>query len=487
LPAVQWVVVMPLLEHTLVQPPQLAGSVLVLISQPFERLLVSQSAKPVVQVAPSHEPPEQAAAMFCVEQAWLQAPQFARLVLESVSQPLARLASQSRKLPLQVKVQLPPPQAMPVAWVTVWVQSAPQLPQLLVSVCRFLQVVLLQTVNPPRQLSVQVPLVLQAQLEPFVGTVPQPVQVLLAPCVQLLALRLTSQPSLTLPLQSRCVASQLGWQAPPAVQTVEPPVLVQAVPQAPQLVTLNGVSQPSSAVGAAGVVQLRKPAAQVEVHTLPAQLAVATWLTPAALQARPQPPQLATVLLTSTSQPSLPVLLQSRRVPEQAVQVPLLQVCVSAVQTALGPVHAPQCESSISLLTSQPSVAEPLQSAKFALQEYPQVLAAHVALALARLGQADPQPLQLAGSLVRSLHALDAAHQVWPLGQQWPLEQMFPPQLLLQLPQLAGSVCRFLQVLLLQTLYVAWQVRVQVPLELQAHEEPLAGSAPQPVQVLLAP
>jgi hypothetical protein len=124
------------------------------------------------------------------------------------SQPLAGLPSQSRVPALHTGWHTPPEQLVPLAPVVE--QTVPQPLQLLESVCRFLQVLPPQTVNPPRQVSVQVPLVLQAQAEPLAGTAPQPVQVLLAPWKQLVADNPASQPFTPLPSQSRVVAVHTG-------------------------------------------------------------------------------------------------------------------------------------------------------------------------------------------------------------------------------------------------------------------------------------
>jgi hypothetical protein len=53
--------------------------------------------------------------------------------------------------------------------------------------------------------------------------------------------------------------------------------------------------------------------------------------------------------------------------------------------------------------------------------------------------------------------------------------------------QLLESVCRFLQVLPPQTVKPLRQLSVQVALALQVQEEPLAGTVPQPVQLLPLP
>jgi hypothetical protein len=75
-----------------------------------------------------------------------------------------------------------------------------------------------------------------------------------------------------------------------------------ALPHAPQLagVVLRSVSQPSSAAGAAGWLQLPFPGEQVELHRPAAHVAV---FTPPFAQARWQAPQLPASLLRSVSQP----------------------------------------------------------------------------------------------------------------------------------------------------------------------------------------
>jgi len=62
------------LEHAMLQPPQWLACVFVLISQPFDRLLPSQSAKSASQEAPSQLPPLHASEMLLAEHAMLQPP-----------------------------------------------------------------------------------------------------------------------------------------------------------------------------------------------------------------------------------------------------------------------------------------------------------------------------------------------------------------------------------------------------------------------------
>jgi hypothetical protein len=102
---------MLLLEQVLPQPPQFAGSPLEELSQPLVSLLLSQSAKPALQV-PLHAPPAQVGvAMLLPEHAMPQPPQFAGLSPVEVSQPFeSLLLSQSAKPALQAPLQVPPAQ-----------------------------------------------------------------------------------------------------------------------------------------------------------------------------------------------------------------------------------------------------------------------------------------------------------------------------------------------------------------------------------------
>jgi hypothetical protein len=77
--------------HALPQAPQFLMSMFVLISQPSLRRSLLQSPKPGLQV-PVQVPPVHAAVMFCVEQAILQPPQLAGSAAMPVSQPSLRLS-----------------------------------------------------------------------------------------------------------------------------------------------------------------------------------------------------------------------------------------------------------------------------------------------------------------------------------------------------------------------------------------------------------
>jgi hypothetical protein len=117
-----------------------------------------------------------------------------------------------------------------------------------------------------------------------------------APQLAVEVARLVSQPSSAAGaagcVQLPALPLQVEVHKPPAQLAVATPADEQARAQAPQLAVevARLVSQPSSAAGAAGCVQLPKPPVQVELHTPPVQLVVAAC---SPEQARPQAPQLA--------------------------------------------------------------------------------------------------------------------------------------------------------------------------------------------------
>jgi hypothetical protein len=131
----------------------------------------------------------------------------------------------------------------------------------------------------------------------------------------------------------------------------------QARPQPPQLFTslVLVVSQPSSAAGAAGRVQLLEPALHPDTHNPPLQARVVTEVE---AQARPQPPQLSTLVVSSVSQPFETSPSQSPVVPGQLamLHLPAVQagVPVGVVHTLP---HAPQFCGSVATGVSHPSSA----------------------------------------------------------------------------------------------------------------------------------
>src|SRR6185437_3767806 len=99
------------LGHTLPQEPQLSGSVLMLVSHPFVALLPSQSAYPVEQVPPHTPALQVTVAIWLDEQGRPHPPQLAGLVCTLVSQPSdCLLALQSAKPVAQTPLQTALPQ-----------------------------------------------------------------------------------------------------------------------------------------------------------------------------------------------------------------------------------------------------------------------------------------------------------------------------------------------------------------------------------------
>jgi hypothetical protein len=208
-----------------------------------------------------------------------------------------------------------------------------------------------------------------------------------------------SQPLVLAPAftQSAKLALQVYEQVLALHDAADALVKVHTLPQPPQFAVdeVVSVSQPSSASGTAGRTQLPRPALQVEVHSPPAQASVAT---PVFEQPRPHAPQFAVEVVMLVSQPSVlaPTFTQSPKptlqLYEQLVPLQLAVLALVAVQATPQP---PQL-AMVVVEVSQPLVLAPAftQSAKFALQVYEQVLALQVAAdALVRLHTL-PQPPQ---------------------------------------------------------------------------------------------
>jgi hypothetical protein len=124
-----------------------------------------------------------------------------------------------------------------------------------------------------------------------------------------------------------------------------PPCCVQSFLHEPHCVALFVcVSQPSSPNGAANWTQLSKPATHVEVH-LPLSHDLLATLSPE--QARPQPPQLLTSLETSASQPSSALgaageVQLSKPVAQVGVHRPALQLRAVTFAPEQARLHVPQ-------------------------------------------------------------------------------------------------------------------------------------------------
>ncbi|MFO0627818.1 MAG: hypothetical protein U0325_19575 [Polyangiales bacterium] len=258
-----------------------------------------------------------------------------------------------------------------------------------------------------------------------------------APQFAVVLVMLVSQPLAGSPSQLPKPAVQAATAHAPCVQVAVALARAQAVPQAPQRLTVVSrfTSQPLERVPS----QLPKPRLQVIAQAPAVQVvgaALAVWRThetpqppqfersvwgstqvllqtargavqtsrhePAKqmafdAQVRPQAPQFARLLVRLTSQPSVALLLQSAK---PVLQVPRAQALLAQVAAALAKAHtrpqAPQWRTSVTVFTSQPLAALPSQLPKPMLHAMPQAPAVHEGEALARVGHWVPQAPQFA-------------------------------------------------------------------------------------------
>ncbi len=200
-------------------------------------------------------------------------------------------------------------------------------------------------------------------------------------------------------------------------------------------------------------------------------------------QTVPHAPQLEVLLVRLTSQPSATVPLQS---PKPVLHDATRHAPDAHAGTPLGIEHAvpqpPQFETSAPVLISHPSVAVRLQSVYPALQLKPQVPAAHVAVALARVGHTVVQAPQCVGSVLRFEQLPEQL--VRPEAQvttHAPAEHTCPEEhAVVQVPQWALSTCRSRQVPE-QLVCVEGHTSVQTP---ATHDCPVAHARPQTPQLL---
>jgi hypothetical protein len=197
------------------------------------------------------------------EQPSPQVPQFA-IVFSDASQPFAAMPSQLPNPRLQVNEQVPVLQE-DVALAAL--QDVPQAPQfkrfVLVFVSQPLFLLPSQSLNAPVQTGVQTPVTQLVVPFWFWHGVPQ------LPQLFVFVLVLVSQPLFRLLSQSPKPRLQTGKQAPPE-QLVEPLVLLQAAPQAPQFAVLVArfASHPFTGLPS----QLPKPELQEGVQVPATQL-----------------------------------------------------------------------------------------------------------------------------------------------------------------------------------------------------------------------
>ena len=379
-------VAIPLGEHTTLHPPQLFGLVPISISQPLLGI-ESQLAKPVLQLAMPHVPAVQLAVPFGAAHTAPQAPQWPVFDRVSTSQPFAALPSQSAKPALQVNPHADEPHVV-VALARAG-HTTPQPPQcamlVVVLVSQPFEALLSQLPKPALQVAsvhdpeaqVAVPL-LNEQALPH------------APQCMRLVLVLVSQPLPGFESQSPAPAGHVPTAQLPATQIAPAPVHVR--PQTPQLVTL--VSRWTSQPLPGAMSQLPYPVAHVAtVHAPAEQPAVAF----ASAQTLPHVPQLATFVETLVSQPSVRTLpLQSAKpglqTPLQLLAEHVVLAMLLAEQTMPQP---PQLPTLLVVSTSQPSLRKlPLQLAKPAVHTPLQLPPPHERAAMFAPEQAAPHAPQ---------------------------------------------------------------------------------------------
>jgi hypothetical protein len=210
------------------------------------------------------------------------------------------------------------------------------------------------------------------------------------------------------PIWQLCV-----WQTPPA----QDPPAGQMSPQVPQL--FGSVPSSASQPSASTPLQSAKPLSQVAMWQAADAQSVVPWGT--GPHTFPQPPQLfgsAWVLAQVAPQHvSLPG--HTPPAPQPPTHTPPEQDSPAAQACP----QLPQLAGSVAVSISQPSCTIMSQSAKPGVHApRAQAEATHAAVASGKGPQVTPQPPQLDGSLVSSVHS--GEQQVSPAAQAWPAPHM---------------------------------------------------------------
>ncbi len=378
-------------EQRLPQRPQLPVSARRSTSQPLAGL-PSQSAKPVSQRPTPHTPPVQSTvACGRAAQGRLHAPQFITSVAVRVSQPLLTSPSQS-SVP---EAHTPMPQAparhtaVPLGGVG---HALPQRPQfdtsVVVTVSQPFVGLMSQSAKPAlHEATVHAPAAHPGAPLLTEHALPQ------RPQWPVAVRRSVSQPFDGSPSQSPKFSSQRATAQRPAVQAGVPCSTRQAVPHAPQCVTLVpvSVSQPLPAI----MSQSASGAAQAPTAQAPMTHAA---VPPITMHALPQRPQWPVLVRRSVSHPFSGFMSQSAKPSSQrpTAQRPPAQSGVPWSTRQAAP-QVPQFITSVRVSTSQPFIAARSQSAKPSSQvPTPQVPIAQAAVPWAGAGQAVPQVPQCA-------------------------------------------------------------------------------------------
>jgi hypothetical protein len=375
-------------------------------SQPFDAV-ESQLPKPPLQVNVHCDPLQPMLVAFCTEVLQLlpQPPQFAVEVVVLVSQPFDAVESQLPKPPLQVNVHCDAAQPMPVAFCTEVLQLLPQPPQFAVEVVVLVSQPFAAIVSQLAKLLLQVNVHCDAAQPMPVAFCTDVLQLLLqAPQSALVSVVFVSQPFTGLPSQS---------PNPPLHDGTQPPVVPLKLQLNVPFGFMHEVVQLPQCIGI--VRSTRHPLCGLPAHTACVE-SHCGWQMPPAQPVRvapvswhmtPQPPQSFGSLFLLTSQPSLPRPLQSAKPALQLItQPPVVPLKVhEAVPLMLAQLllHAPQW-AVVLIAVSQPLSTLPSQSACVESHTGLHTLATQLLVPPAAV-QTVPHAPQLLESLVVSTHA----------------------------------------------------------------------------------
>ena len=348
-----------------------------------------------------------------------QPPQWLAVVFRFTSQPFVATPSQLPKPALQVN-----PHARAAQFVVALARAGhtlPHAPQLLTSALTgssqpFVRRLPSQSAKPVAQVPVQAPPVQVGETWFVEHAMPQP------PHAVAVVLVFVSQPSVTMPLQSRRSLGHIRLEIMQvdAMQSAVAPIggvghTAVGPVQEPQWVTFPEavlVSQPLLVSPS----QSPKPGAHE-----PAQAPATHALDPLSrgAQALPHIPQCAPVVVRSVSQPLTASPSQFPQPVSHTIwQTPLLHAGVACARAGHALPQTPQWVALRWSSTSQPLAAMPSQSpcAVGAVQRRPQRPASQVALAPTPVGQAASHRPQLAGSDCKSVQRVPQV--VVPAGQE---------------------------------------------------------------------
>jgi hypothetical protein len=356
-----------------VRRTQARGHVLVAVSGDAEQVATHApptSEKPALHEATPQTPAAQEAVPLVAVQALPQRPQFATLVRVSASQPLVALPSQSAKPVAQVLTHADAThEAVAFARMGHTVPQAPQCAVLVrVSVSHPFVALVSQSPKPVAQVFLQAEATHAGAALARVGqALPQALQFVTLVRVSVSQPLVASRSQLSKPVLHVAMAQA------PAMQDGVPLAAAQALLQRPQCVALVAKVTSQPLVGSPS--QSPKPAAQVYSQRPAAHAATAPGRV---AQAMPQPPQCATVLVVSVSQPlvALPSQFSKGATQLATAQAPLMHAGAARGGSQRVP-HAPQFATLAAVSTQAPlQQVCPVGQARMGLQPGAQTLPA---------------------------------------------------------------------------------------------------------------